>query len=318
MIRVCCFAAISIAICPLAISADSPTLIVEEHRICSKEVDTPDHFEFGHRIDKAILEKRRLCREAPYDKWSVSYMNAGIKPLGYELIQQSANGMTYDLHRDGKPIVRNLHDPQHFAIDDTGKRFAFMASQTVGKTGYRYVLCCNGIARRWDNRRIGPIFLNGELLHIQEIGLEPSGKKYIDRHKFEVKNGEKTLYAFTAEESVTDTPIKSFFSWRGAWVVEYRDNVVANGVNLREKNGYSKMFSYCLVEGKPFYFFEKDGKIGISFDGRTLPYVYEEVVHYQCCEPAHFNAMHNDSMVWFYALKDGFWHYVEAGVYEKP
>mgnify|MGYP001143051209 FL=1 len=29
-----------------------------------------------------------------------------------------------------------------------------------------------------------------------------------------------------------------------------------------------------------------------------------------------FNVSGNETMVWFYALRDGVWHYVEAGVYE--
>ncbi len=45
------------------------------------------------------------------------------------------------------------------------------------------------------------------------------------------------------------------------------------------------------------------------------PYRYDDIVHYLCCEPGMFNAAGNDTMVWFYALRDGVWHYVEAGVY---
>jgi hypothetical protein len=39
-------------------------------------------------------------------------------------------------------------------------------------------------------------------------------------------------------------------------------------------------------------------------------------VHNRCCEPGAFNAAGNESMVWFYALWDGTWYYVEIGKYE--
>jgi len=47
-----------------------------------------------------------------------------------------------------------------------------------------------------------------------------------------------------------------------------------------------------------------------------LPYQYDEVVHYDCCEAAAFNVAGNERMVWFHALRDGIWYYVEMGVYQ--
>jgi len=41
----------------------------------------------------------------------------------------------------------------------------------------------------------------------------------------------------------------------------------------------------------------------------------DEVVHYKCCEPAHFNPDGSKNMVWFHARKGGYWYYVEAGVF---
>ena len=36
-----------------------------------------------------------------------------------------------------------------------------------------------------------------------------------------------------------------------------------------------------------------------------------------CCEPAAFNVAGNETMVWFHALRDGVWYYVEMGVYRQ-
>ncbi len=55
----------------------------------------------------------------------------------------------------------------------------------------------------------------------------------------------------------------------------------------------------------------------ISYNGKTYSNTYDEVIHYKCCEPAAFNISNNENMVWFYALKNGFWYYVEAGIYDK-
>lgn len=36
----------------------------------------------------------------------------------------------------------------------------------------------------------------------------------------------------------------------------------------------------------------------------------------RCCEPAAFNVAGSETMVWFHALRDGVWYYVEIGVYK--
>ena len=52
------------------------------------------------------------------------------------------------------------------------------------------------------------------------------------------------------------------------------------------------------------------------YDGNIFHGMYEDVIHYKCCEPSLFNIRSNDNMVWFFALKDGYWYYVEAGIYD--
>ena len=54
-----------------------------------------------------------------------------------------------------------------------------------------------------------------------------------------------------------------------------------------------------------------------AYGGEALPLTYDEVAHYPCCEPSVFNIESNEHMLWFYALKDGWWHYVEIGVYDE-
>jgi hypothetical protein len=54
----------------------------------------------------------------------------------------------------------------------------------------------------------------------------------------------------------------------------------------------------------------------MSYGGRTLPNVYDQVFHNQCCEAAMHNVQTLGDVVLFHALWDGTWHLVEAGVYD--
>ena len=111
------------------------------------------------------------------------------------------------------------------------------------------------------------------------------------------------LYTCTTTEATVDTPIKGLWSWAGHWVLEVRGDVILDGVSLCEKNGYDEIFGWQLLAGQPLYFFETEGTVHISYAGEVLPYAYDEVWHYWCCEASIFNVQSNDSMVWFHASK---------------
>ncbi|MCD4818595.1 MAG: hypothetical protein K8S23_07870 [Candidatus Cloacimonetes bacterium] len=76
------------------------------------------------------------------------------------------------------------------------------------------------------------------------------------------------------------------------------------------------VFLYRIINDKPFYFLEENGKISILYGDKIYPTEYEDVIHYKCCEPGAFNIRSSDYMVCFYALKRDYWYYVEAGNYD--
>lgn len=104
--------------------------------------------------------------------------------------------------------------------------------------------------------------------------------------------------------------------WQGQWVLETAGQVIINGDSLNEQLGYDEIFNWTILHGKPFYFYEQDGCVYVSYDGQTLPGVsYDEIIHDRCCEPAIFNVTTCADMVAFYARRGDTWYYVEIGVY---
>jgi hypothetical protein len=110
-----------------------------------------------------------------------------------------------------------------------------------------------------------------------------------------------------------ENPVRALRSFNGQWVLETQNTVIIDGEDIGEKPGYDEIFHWQPLNSKPFYFFVNDGKVGLSYNGQTLPVQYDQVIHGQCCEPTIFNPDGSDLMVWFYALRDGVWHYVELG-----
>jgi hypothetical protein len=132
--------------------------------------------------------------------------------------------------------------------------------------------------------------------------------------EYSVWVGGREVYSGTAPMMVSH-PVNGFVVWGDHWALELEDQVIVDGEDMGPKLGHDKVFGFQLLGGKPFYFYEADGVIRLSYDGETLPQTYDEVPHNQCCEPAMFNPQSNEDMVAFHGLRAGTWYYVEAGAY---
>jgi hypothetical protein len=137
-------------------------------------------------------------------------------------------------------------------------------------------------------------------------------------YPYAVKREDEVIYTYTPSKQYAGSPpVKRLQVWESHWVLETVEGVFMDGESLTKQLGVGEIYHYVIFQGQPLFFFEQGGQVGISYGGETLPYTYDEVVHYQCCEPATFNIASNEYMLWFYALKDGMWHYVEMGIYDE-
>jgi hypothetical protein len=93
--------------------------------------------------------------------------------------------------------------------------------------------------------------------------------------------------------------------------------ISVDGQLLNKQSGYQEAFGFQTLHGRPFYFFEKQGAIGISYDGVEIPLDYSEVPHYGCCSAATLNPRVYQNMVAFFARKGDTWYYVEIGVFDQ-
>ena len=91
--------------------------------------------------------------------------------------------------------------------------------------------------------------------------------------------------------------------------------IFMNGVSLSEQHGYDETFGFQPLDDKPFYFFSKDGQIGINYAGESHDLGFESVSHYACCSGAAFNPKAYLTMVTFFAQGNGKDYYVEMGLF---
>lgn len=94
-----------------------------------------------------------------------------------------------------------------------------------------------------------------------------------------------------------------------------RGEIFVNGVSLNEQYGYDETFGFQPLDDKPFYFFSKDGQIGIHYARETYQLGFESVSHYACCSGAAFNPKAYLTMVTFFAQRNEVEYYVEMGLF---
>lgn len=89
-----------------------------------------------------------------------------------------------------------------------------------------------------------------------------------------------------------------------------------DGELLNNGRGYEEAFNFQLMKDKPFYFFKRDGRLGLSYADQDVSAGYDEIPHYNCCSASELNPLQAENMVAFFARRAGTWYYVEVGAYE--
>ena len=280
-----------------------PDLSVEEYPIVAQEVDSPEHLEYLQRISAATLSKRQAWREPSADM-VVESVNEVLAEFGYRLEPVSSEPVpTYQLYRDDTVIRKEI--TRFLPVTVNERRDDFVLLIEIDHRDMEMVQ--RGKVEAWNpgpEVRTPPVYYGNDLVSTRQEGLET----------IRLERGDEVLYTVQVEPQ-PNNPVKGLWAWDGHWVLEVDGQLIIDGQSLNEELGYDEVFGWALLGGKPFYFFSQGGQVRLSYPGETLPYTYDDVVHYQCCGPAAFNPRYNEVMIWFHALRDGTWHYVEAGVY---
>ena len=67
------------------------------------------------------------------------------------------------------------------------------------------------------------------------------------------------------------------------------------------KQDYEEAFGFQILSGTPFFFFQKEGKIGFSYNEQETMLSYDEVPHFNCCSESVLNPIAALEMVAFFA-----------------
>jgi hypothetical protein len=195
-------------------------------------------------------------------------------------------------------------------VNASGTDFV-LAAENAPNVSPLYLRVQAGSVTPWDadlNAFLPPAYVGDTLARVTFTGFPTL--------TYQVELDGEAIYSGTAVAQGAYMPLRSLTTWNGHWVLEVDDHLIMDGQDVGHSMGYDAAYGFSLICGQPFYFFEQEGKVRISYKGQTLPNVYDEVFHNQCCERAVYNVEALGDVVLFHALWNGTWYFVEAGVYD--
>ncbi len=141
----------------------------------------------------------------------------------------------------------------------------------------------------------------------------------------------KTIFKAAYGDDAPINPVGGLWALDDKWILELihiktrnedntiytetRGDIIIDRQSMNKTFGYDESFGFQIMAGKPFYFYKKDGRVGINFGGQHFKTNFNEVPHYACCSGAAANPFHYQNMVSFFATSDEGHYYTEIGVY---
>lgn len=321
-----CLACILIlAACSTPPVADSP-LTINEYRLSAQPDISTDQlvFHFAEGDQQAILAKTSAYRD--FAAQYLAYNRSVLEPFGYSLRQSGGSTSLdpykpIDILQGDKPVVQGVVMLHPASLNASDTNFVAVADMPDGT----YTLTRQGMQKRNAPANQEPYgYIADRLLSAQITG-------NVEDSQVTVYFDGQPVYNTKFNNVSTYAPFEGPFIFGNHWALAVLDakpdgkqgwnpynRVIIDGLDVNVDKGYQQAFQFSVLGGKPLFFYEKGGKIGISFDGQQLAQGYDEVPHYGCCSGSLLNPRTSMNAVWFFARRGGNWYYVEAYVPTQP
>lgn len=136
--------------------------------------------------------------------------------------------------------------------------------------------------------------------------------------------GDKVIFTAAAGMPSPVLPLQGLWTYGDHWALEilladpsvWAGQIFVDGELVNRLGGYDEAFGFQLLAGKPFFFYLRNGHVGVSYDGQETDLDFDEVPHYRCCSESSLNPTQAQNMVAFFARRDQAWLYVELGDFD--
>jgi hypothetical protein len=300
-------------------ASPQPTLVIEEHLLTGAPDVSTDrlvfHFASGDR-------DQVLARSASYRDFQQQISDHNSRVLasfGYSLggYQQSSHSYS-QIYHGAQLLAGDVVFMNAVSVNASGTDFFGL----LDLPDNQYEFTRDGLVKRpWPPDRVPYLYVGDQLLSVEIGGASPQ------QSLISVYVGDKLAFRSSFHNVMTYGAFDGPWSYGGHWALVLLDGiedaqnglqmlnrVIQDGRDLNAVNNYEQSFQFAVLESQPFFFYQRGGRIGISFAGREGAAAYDEIPRYQCCTGSLLNPGTSMNMVWFFARRHTDWYYVEAYV----
>jgi hypothetical protein len=289
-----------------------PVLTVNEQPVIAAAIDGPGHFEYNDLLGERTWVRIEALRIRAAEQ-ELARNNAALLPFGYRLegrFDAEWDRTFYDLYQESEtdPVLSGLSHVWPVSVNAAGTDFV-LAAENAPNVSPLYLQVHMGVVEPWDadiTAFLPPVYVGDALARVTFTGFPTL--------TYQVDLDGRAVYSGTAVAQGAYMPLRGLTAWGNRWVLEVDDRLLVDGEDLAQRRGYEAAYGFTLIGGQPFYFFEQEARVHISYAGQTLPTVYDQVFHNQCCERSIHNVEPLDNVILFHALREGTWYFCEAGI----
>lgn len=304
--------------------AKTSNLVINEYRLTAAPDISTDQlvYKFAEGNQEKSLENTKAYKD--YRSQIMDYNNALLEPFGYSLrgYEQYANTDVHwsaNLYHGSELVSANIDSITLVSVNASKTDFISYVDLSDGN---RYMFTKGSFKPYEASQKQVYGYVGDNRLSMESVSSDPP-KETIRVYLDDKLAGEYSMFLGNPTYASTNGP----WTYDGHWALVLLDGkqdtqgninpvtrVIVDGQDLNEANHYDQSFQFALLSGHPFYFFQRKGKIDLSFDGKEYPQGYDEVPHYECCSGAMLNPANSLNMIWFFARRGNDWYYVEAYV----
>jgi hypothetical protein len=243
---------------------------------------------------------------AQYPKYfkGVEDWNKVIAPYGYRM--ESVDPDKVNIYQ-GEKLFKEGLDLSQFQIVKGQNDFALILVEKNScvlfrKSGITPYDCDQ---HYWTN----PVFIGDRLVTLEQDHADGG------RHALVRVDGEP-VFSYASALPDSEIPMAGELAeWQGKWLFLANNTLIVDGEIMNPQLGYGEIFDWQLYHDKPVFFFERDGRYGLSYDGVELPNTWEYIFHIGCCGyqigPFQYGLGTDNRMLVFTAWEDGVYKTIE-------
>lgn len=293
-------------------------LEVREYALVEQSQDSPTHPGFQQHVQAAVAAERSGWRFPVFED-RLAAPNRALEAFGFRLEENQAPPFSgYTLYHQQSALQADIASFWPVSVrQDAAQRSVDFLLPFVTHAGEKLVASVSGI-HAWPAQAAEgqPVELSAPTFYGDQVAYAQTSGGVLS-----VYAGPSLLYSSDEPaQPVGPQSARTLHTWGSPpqrhWALELERHIVMDGQDLALARSADRAYQFHLLDGHPLYFYDKDGLTHLNYAGDDLPYHYDQVVRQNTGDLAVFNPGTSGGVLWFYALRDGLWYYVEIGRFD--